>query len=573
MNKKIAFIFILAVFLVSSVNAYDAEYSYDENGNIKNITNDDTDITYQADKNGNMTSRSVSKKVYEKVTNSDFKNVNNAGKAIGWSYVTDREAVSSYGIQKIGSRNHQQIQASNMPIGSSIGIKQTISISADSNKYLRGMKSSLKIEHLQNAEAIMALEFVDDNGKVIERVAKKSTLTSNFFYTISEKIGSVPDNAKKAVIQLVIHATGSNAAGAITIRGVDVTYDYDPFFNLLMNYDFQGEGISTIGGTISDYWDDADNTYSSRLYIEGDKGGKRSQVVGRHHDGGSKEIYISQNILLDDKRKYQIRGISHRVGDAESHLRILFFNQHGTLMGTNYTSSDSLTNMTVSIRGSIPKGTVYATIFVGARFDSDRGFGHVHIDGVTFEYSIEPQALWNSFFTIFDKNSDIAQGWEKINGRNMKEVGIYGKGDRVRGQKITVPLGQWGQDSSAGILQIIRVFDDTFSSKFSLRGEIFIQSSKNAKLEVKVELYPKKINMRVPTQTETYMLTPENHGQVVSIEGEIPPGIAKARISARLVPINPDEPWEASVVVHDLRFNPFYNPSSPVEMFLPEGME
>ncbi|MGG4397444.1 hypothetical protein ABEX25_24380 [Paenibacillus thiaminolyticus] len=545
---KYAVAFILLTFLtfsLSSINTYASEYIYDANGNIKKMMNDETEITYEADQNGNMTSRSVTKKSYNSVIiNGNFKEVDTAGNAMGWEHMTDSKATSSYNIKKIGPRNHQQIQASNMTAGSSIGIKQTISISLAYDKYL-GMKSSLKIDHLQNAEAVMALDFVDDTGKVIKRVTKKSTLTGDFFYTMSEGIGSVPPNTKKAVIQLVIHATGNNAAGAITIKGVDVTYDYDYDFNMLMNHDFQGEFFITEVGRVSDYWQYTGANRHSFTDRTSERG-KRRQIIYLT-GSGSKETYLTQNILLDDSTNFQLRGILKRTGSSvsELRLRISFFNRDGILLGTSNSSSDSPTDITLSTSGGIPKGAVYATVFAGTRYEGSSN-GYVEIDDITFEYSTEPQALWNSRLTSFGHNSEVARGWKKINDGNQK-ARVFEKHFSGRGQSINAPIGRSGR---YGISQTVQIGDAVKTGKFLLNGEILVRYCRNAKLEV-VVAFPYSSGKRV--FNEAYILASGEY-RAIRMEGEKMSGVAEAEISVRLVPLNPNESWEAGILVQSLRF-------------------
>ncbi|MDG0874815.1 hypothetical protein L5D93_21275 [Paenibacillus thiaminolyticus] len=547
MKYVVAFILItFLTFSLSSINTYASEYIYDANGNIKKMMNDETEITYEADPNGNMTSRSVTKKSYNSVIiNGNFTEVDTAGNAMGWEHMTDSKATSSYNIKKIGPRNHQQIQASNLPAGSSIGIKQTISITWAYDKYL-GMKSSLKIDHLQNAEAVMALDYVDDTGKVIKRVAKKSTLTGDFFYTMSEGIGSVPPNTKKAVIQLVIHATGNNAAGAITIKGVDVTYDYDYDFNMLMNHDFQGEIFIAEVGRVPDYWQYTGANRNSFNERTSERGKRRQVIILR--ESGSK-TYLTQNILLDDSMNFQLRGILKRTGPTVSELRISFFNRDGILLGTSNSLSDSPTDITLSSSGGIPKGAVYATVFAGGRYESStNGYEWVEIDDITFEYSTEPQALWNSRLTSFGHNSEVARGWKKINDGNQK-ARVFEKHFSGRGQSINAPIGRSGR---YGISQTVHIGDAVTTGKFLLNGEIFVRYCLNAKLEV-VVAFPYSSGKRV--FNEAYILAPGEY-RALRMEGEKMPGVAEAEISVSLVPLNPNESWEAGIVVHNLRFNP-----------------
>lgn len=138
------------------------------------------------------------------------------------------------------------------------------------------------------------------------------------------------------------------------------------------------------------------------------------------------------------------------------------------------------------------------------------------------------------------------------------------------GQNITIPYGKWG-NISAGIAQDIKIFSDSMKGNFSLYGEISVLSSNNAKLEVEVA-FPKKAGQLFPkTYKETYIL---NTGrQVIHIKGDIAPITNETTVAVRLVPIDPNKAWAENVVVHNLRFNPNYNPSGPVEMFLPEEME
>ncbi|WP_268627285.1 hypothetical protein [Paenibacillus alvei] len=554
---KYAISFILIVFLTisfSSVNTFASVYNYDANGNITKIMNDETEISYESDQNGNMTGRSVSKKVYNSViANGNFNEVDTAGNAKGWELMTVSNVPYSSSIKKIDSRNHQQIQASNMTAGSLIGIKQTFAIPYIYDKYV-GMKSSLKVDHLQNAEVVMALDFMDDTGTVIKRIAKKSTLTGDFFYTMSEGIGGVPFNTKKAVIQLFIQATGNNAAGSITIKGVDVTYDFNYYFNMLMNHDFQGEINLTEVGRIFDYWQytgDANRYSFSESRFER---GKRRQII--FFSGiGSKEIYLTQNILLDDSMNFQLRGILKRTLSTVSHLRISFFNQDGILLGTSTSSSDSPTDITLSSRGSIPKGAVYATIYAGARFESSSNGsnGMVEIDDVAFEYSTEPQALWNSLLALFGHNSEVALGWKKVNDGDQK-ARVFEKHYSGRGQKINAQTGRWGR---YGISQNVQLGDVTKKSKFLLTGEISVFHSSNARLEIVVSL-PYSSGKRV--FSEAYILT-SGERKSIRIEGEKMLGVAEAEISASLVPMNSNETWNSSILVHYLRFNPDYKPS------------
>jgi hypothetical protein len=244
----------------------------------------------------------------------------------------------------------------------------------------------------------------------------------------------------------------------------------------------------------------------------------------------------------------------------------LFFHQNGTLAGTNYTSSDSSSDITLSVRGTIPRGAAYAKIVVGAQFNSAQGSGNVYIDDIEFEYSTEPQALSNSLFTLFSNKSDIANGWKKIDDN---QIGIF-QSNGGRGQIITVPKGNWGKNASVGLSQKLKIGDGTFGTKFILRGEITCLKSENVKLEVRVRssfslvTWPREY-------TETYILSP-GRGTVINVTS----GNEKATnalVSVRLVPINPNQPWEASIVVHNLRLNPHHNPSGPVEMMLPQQTE
>jgi len=563
---RCAIVFVVLSLLtvsVSSVSAYDSEYRYDKNGNLSVITQNETEIVYQADNNGNLTSRSLREKTYiDKLKNGDFQEVDNGGKAVGWSYMTDNKAVSSFNMTKIGSRNHQQIQASNIPMGSLIGVKQTLSIPKDSSSKL-DVKSSLKIEHLQNAEAVMMVDFVDNTGKVIGKASQKSTLQRDFFFTMSLR-ESIPQKAERAIVQIAIHSTGNNAASTIVIRGVDVSYGLDSYFNLLMNHDFQGREIQVAEGEIPDYWGISGDNGSARFYLKTTNEYKKRQIISRNSNSTSKEKYIIQHLLIDDSRKYQMRGIFHRMNHAESQLQILFFNEKGTLLGTDYTSSDSNTDKTTSLRGSIPKGAVYATVFVGARY-SGISIGDVDIDRVSIEYSTEPQALWNSLFTSFDQNSDIAQGW--IKWGNVAGA-VFGKSSNNGGQSIAIPYGAWG-NKSAEVYQDIKLGPNSMGGKFSLHGEVSILESNNAKLVV--EVYLSRGFGNFPTSyKETFTL---HERQVINIQEYIEPNIIDARISVRLVPIDPNKAWAENVVIHNLRFNPYYNPSGPVEMFLPEEME
>ena len=417
-KMRCAIVFVVLSFLtftVTSVSAHQSEYRYDKNGNLSVITQDGTEIVYQADNNGNLISKSLREKVFTKLENGEFQEIDNGGKAVGWSYMTDNKAVSSFNMKKIGSRNHQQIQASNIPMGSLIGVKQTLSIPKDSSSKL-DVKSSLKIEHIQNAEAVMMVDFVDNTGRVIGNASQKSTLQKDFFFTMSLR-ESIPQKAERAIVQIAIHSTGNNAAGTIVIKGADVSYGLDSYFNLLMNHDFQGREIQVAEGTIPDYWEVSGDKDSARFLLKTANEYNKRQLISRNASSNSKEIYLTQNLLINSAGNYQMRGIFHRVGNAESHLQILFFNEKGALLGTNYTSSDSNTDKTSSIRGTVPKGAVYATVFVGARY-SGISIGDVDIDRVSIEYSTEPQALWNSQFALFDKNSDIAQGWTKKNRWN-----------------------------------------------------------------------------------------------------------------------------------------------------------
>lgn len=569
---RCAIVFVVLSFLtfsVSSVSAHDSEYRYDKNGNLSVITQNEIEIVYQADNNGNMTSRSVTKKTFmDKLKNGDFQEIDNGGKAVGWSYMTDHKAVSSFNMKKIGSRNHQQIQASNIPMGSLIGVKQTLSIPKDSSSKL-DVKSSLKIEHLQNAETVMMVDFVDSTGKVIGNASQKSTLQRDFFFTMSIREDMIPQNAERAIVQIAIHSTGNNAAGTIVIKGIDVSYGLDSYFNLLMNHDFQGRENQVAEGTIPDYWGILGDNGSARFNLKTTDEYKKRQFISYNSNGTSKETYLIQHLLIDDPRKYQMRGIFHRVGNSESHLQILFFNEKGTLLGTNYTSSDSNTDKTSSIRGAVPKGAVYATVYVGARFNGTSS-GDVDIAHVSFEYSTEPQALWNSQFALFDRNSDIAQGWtKKIDGTGNVGV-VFGMSGNEGGQNITIPYRKWG-NISAGIAQDIKIFSDSMKGNFSLYGEISVLSSNNAKLEVEVA-FPKKAGQLFPkTYKETYILN--NGRQVIHIKGDIAPITNETTVSVRLVPIDPNKAWAENVVIHNLRFNPYYNSSGPVEMFLPEELE
>lgn len=583
MKKYYSALILIAILLttsLSNVSAYESKYNYDENGKIKQISNDELDVIFKADKNGNITGRSIITKAGSNlVNNSGFKYVNSLGNALGWEYVADNKTMSDYRILKNGTRNYQQIKASNMPVGSSVGIKQTIAVTPYE---AAAMRSSLKIEQLQNANVVMALDYVDGKGNLIKRMEKSSTLTSDFFFTISEQAGSVPNNAKNAIIHLAIQSTGSNGSGSVSVKGVEVVYDSSSFFNRLSNHDFQGEGILNGADTIADYWERVDEQASSTFSMIMDEGNKK-QVVGRN-GSGSKEVFVAQNIEVVPSRGYQLRGIFKKTGGAVSHLRILFFHQNGTLAGTNYTSSDNLSDNTLSVRGTIPSGAAYAKIVAGAEFNSAQGSGNVYIDDIEFEYSTEPQALSNSLFTLFSNKSDIANGWEKTGSHRY---GIF-HSDGGRGQVITVPRGYWGSDASVGIGQEVRIGESFFDTKFFLRGEISCLKSENAKLEVQIQRYkgshfpwPPKLpwppnitnNINITNwggDTETYELTPGRDERTVislMVQGN---KATDARVLVRLVPINPNQPWEASIVVHSLRFNPHYNPSGPVEMLLPE---
>lgn len=550
---------ILLTTSLSTLSAYESKYSYDENGNIKQISHDEMDVIFNADKNGNITGRSITMKASSNlVKNSGFKYVNNSGNALGWEYMADNKAISNYRILKNGTRNYQQIKASNMPVGSSVGMKQTIAVTPYEAV---AMRSSLKIEQLQNAKVVMALDYVDGKGNLIKRMEKSSTLTSDFFFTISEQAGSVPNNAKNAVIHLAIQSTGSNGSGSISVKGVEVVYDSSSFFNRLSNHDFQGEGIQNGADTIADYWERFDEQASSTFSMIMDKGNKK-QVVGRN-GSGSKEVFVAQNIEVVPSRGYQLRGIFKKTGGAVSHLRILFFHQNGTLAGTNYTSSDNLSDNTLSVRGTIPRGAAYAKIVAGAEFNSAQGSGNVYIDDIEFEYSTEPQALSNSLFTLFSNKSDIANGWEKIDDN---QIGIF-QSNGGRGQIITVPRGNWGKNASVGLSQEMKISDGLSDTKFLLRGEIASSRGENAKLEVRVTRfyngpYLPRENM------ESYILSPGRE-TVINVTSGNEKAI-NALVSIRLVPVNPNQPWEASIVVRNLRFNPHYNPSGPVEMLLPE---
>lgn len=562
MKKYYSALILIAILLttsLSNVSAYESKYDYDENGNIKQIANDELDVIFKADKNGNITGRSIITKAGSNlVNNSGFKYVNSLGNALGWEYVADSNAISDYRILKNGMRNYQQIKASNMPVGSSVGIKQTIAVTPQEHAVMR---SSIRIEQLQNANVVMALDYVDGKGNLIKRIEKSSTLTSDFFFTISEKAGEVPGNAKNAVIHLAIHSTGSNGLGSISVKGVEVVYDSSSFFNRLSNHDFQGEGIQNGADTIADYWERVDKQTPSKFSMIMDEGNKK-QVVGRN-GSGSKEIYVAQNIEVVQSRGYQLRGIFQKTGGAVSHLRILFFHQNGTLAGTNYTSSDNLSDNTLSVRGTIPRGAAYAKILVGAQFNSAQGSGNVYIDDIEFEYSTEPQALSNSLFTLFSNKSDIANGWKKLDDN---QIGIF-QSNGGRGQIITVPRGNWGKNASVGLSQEMKISDGISDTKFLLRGEIASPRGENVKLEVRVTrfyngLYLPRENM------ESYNLSPGRE-TVINVTSGNEKAI-NALVSIRLVPINPNEPWEASIVVHNLRFNPHYDPFGPVEMLLPE---
>ncbi|EPY14902.1 MULTISPECIES: hypothetical protein [Paenibacillus] len=562
----------LLTFSVTSVSAHQAEYRYDKNGNLSVITQGDTEIAYQADNNGNLTSKSLRERTYkDKLENGDFHEVNNGGKAVGWSYMTDDKAASSFNIQKIGSRNHQQIQASNIPVGDFIGIKQALWITKESSRGF-DLKASLKIEHLQNAEVVMMVDFVDNTGKVIGNARQKSTLQRDFFFTMSLR-ESIPQKAERAIVQIAIHSTGNNAAGTIVIKGVDVSYGLDYYFNLLMNHDFQGREIQVAEGTIPDYWEISGDNGSAKFNLMTTSDYKKRQVISYNSNGTSKESYLIQHLLIDDSRNYQLRGIFNRLGNVNTHFQILFFNEKGTLLGTNYTTSDSITDQTASLRGNIPKGAVYATVYVGARYSGvsnvNININNVYIAQVSIEYSTEPQALWNSLFTLFDQKSDIAQGWAKRS--SGAGVGaIYGKSSGDGGQNISVPFGIWG-NLSAEIYQDISLEPSSEKGKFALYGEISILSSSNAKLEVEVGP-PKRIgSFPQKTYKETYILG--NGRQVITIRGDIAPNTREISVSVRLLPIVRNKAWAENVIIHNLRFNPNYNPSGPVEMFLPEEME
>ncbi|MGG3835841.1 hypothetical protein ABEV00_02305 [Paenibacillus thiaminolyticus] len=583
MKKYYSALILIAILLttsLSNVSAYESKYNYDENGKIKQISNDELDVIFKADKNGNITGRSIITKAGSNlVNNSGFKYVNSLGNALGWEYVADNKTMSDYRILKNGTRNYQQIKASNMPVGSSVGIKQTIAVTPYE---AAAMRSSLKIEQLQNANVVMALDYVDGKGNLIKRMEKSSTLTSDFFFTISEQAGSVPNNAKNAIIHLAIQSTGSNGSGSVSVKGVEVVYDSSSFFNRLSNHDFQGEGIQNGADIIADYWERVDEQASSTFSMIIDEGNKK-QVVGRN-GSGSKEIYVAQNIEVVPSRGYQLRGIFKKTGGAVSHLRILFFHQNGTLAGTNYTSSDNLSDNTLSVRGTIPRGAAYAKIVAGAEFNSAQGSGNVYIDDIEFEYSTEPQALSNSLFTLFSNKSDIANGWKKL---NENRIGIF-HSNGGKGQVITVPRGYWGSDASVGIGQEVRIGEGFSDTKFFLRGEISCLKSENTKLEVQIRRYkgsnfpwPPKLpwppnitnNINITNwggDTESYELTPGRDERTVislMVQGN---KVTDAQVLVRLVPINPNEPWEASIVVHNLRFNPHYDPFGPVEMLLPE---
>lgn len=568
MRCAIVFVVLsLLTFSAASVSAYESEYRYDKNGNLTVITQDEKEIVYQADNNGNMTSRSVREKTYmNTLTNGDFQEVDNGGKVVGWSYMTDNRAVSSFNIQKIGSRNHQQIQASNIPLGGFIGVKQTLLIPKESSRKF-DVKASLKIEHLHNAEAVMMVDFVDNTGKVIRKKSQKSTLQSDFFFTMSLR-ESVPQKAERAIVQIAIHSTGDNAAGTIVIKGVDVTYGLDYYFNMLMNHDFQGREIQAAEGTIPDYWGISGDKDSVRFRLKTTNEYKKRQIISNNSEGTSKETYLIQHLLIDESRNYQMRGIFRRIGgtaNTKTHLKILFFNEKGTLMGTNYTTSNSLSDQTASLRGSIPKGAVYANVYAGAHF-SGKSDSDVDIAHVSFEYSTEPQALWNSLFTLFDQNSDIAQGWTKWT--NIAGA-VFGKSSNNGGQYIAVPYGTWG-NNFAEIRQSMKMVPDTMRGKFSLHGEISILDSNNAKLEVKVFL-SRGFGDQHKSYKETYTL--QNERQVIHLQEDILPNTWAIIVSVRLLPIDPNKAWAEKVVVHNLRFNPNYNPSAPVEMSLPEEME
>jgi hypothetical protein len=586
--KKYYRAFILIAILLttslSTVSAYESKYSYDENGNITQISHDDMDVIFHADKNGNITNRSITKKEDDRVSsnlvkNGDFKYVNKSGAPIAWEYVADNKAISNYRILKYGTRNVQQIKASNMPVGNSVGLKQTIAVTPQEHA---GMRSSIRIEQLQNAHVVMALDYVDEKGNIIERMEKKSVLTSNVFVTISEQAGSVPKNAKNAIIHLGIQATGSNGSGSISVKGVEVVYDSSAFFNRLSNHDFQGEGIQNGASTIADYWERFDEQASSAFSMIMD-GGNKKQVVGRNGRGG-KEVYVAQNIEVVPSRGYQLRGIFKKTGGAVSHLRILFFHQNGTLAGTNYTSSDSLSDITLSVRGTIPRGAAYAKIVAGAQFNSAQDSGNVYIDDIEFEYSTEPQALSNSLFTLFSNKSDIANGWEK---RGSHRYGIF-HSNEGRGQVITVPRGYWGSDASVGIGQTVKIGEGFFNSTFLLSGEISCLKSENAKLEVQIRRYKSPnlpwlpepqntINVTNTTNeddgTKTYELTPGRDERTVISLMVQDDNVMNAQVLVRLMPIHPNQPWEASIVVHYLRFHPHYKTSGPVEMILPQQTE
>ncbi|TDL57682.1 hypothetical protein E2R60_04095 [Paenibacillus dendritiformis] len=583
MKKYYSALILIAILLttsLSNVSAYESKYNYDENGKIKQISNDELDVIFKADKNGNITGRSIITKAGSNlVNNSGFKYVNSLGNALGWEYVADNKTMSDYRILKNGTRNYQQIKASNMPVGSSVGIKQTIAVTPYESV---AMRSSLKIEQLQNANVVMALDYVDGKGNLIKRMEKSSTLTSDFFFTISEQAGSVPNNAKNAIIHLAIQSTGSNGSGSVSVKGVEVVYDSSSFFNRLSNHDFQGEGIQNGADTIADYWERVDEQASSTFSMIMDEGNKK-QVVGRN-GSGSKEVFVAQNIEVVPSRGYQLRGIFKKTGGTVSHLRILFFHQNGTLAGTNYTSSDNLSDNTLSVRGKIPRGAAYAKIVAGAEFNSAQGSGNVYIDDIEFEYSTEPQALSNSLFTLFSNKSDIANGWKKL---DENRIGIF-HSNGGKGQVITVPRGYWGSDTSVGIGQEVRIGEGFSDTKFFLRGEISCLKSENAKLEVQIRRYkgsnfpwPPKLpwppnitnNINITNwggDTESYELTPGRDERTVislMVQGN---KVTDAQVLVRLVPINPNEPWEASIVVHNLRFNPHYDPFGPVEMLLPE---
>ncbi|GGG68382.1 hypothetical protein [Paenibacillus radicis (ex Gao et al. 2016)] len=159
----------------------------------------------------------------ESFDNASFESFEGSGIAKGWSYTGISSFIQKENIRVSDGKYAQKINTSNLLKNQFTGISQSIIVQPNKDYTISGR---ILVDSLQNANMYLQTDFYGQNGIIANKsnIVELSRTTFGGYITISG-MGTVPEDAHYAKVQVIIKAKENSGAGVFFID--DMSFQYN----------------------------------------------------------------------------------------------------------------------------------------------------------------------------------------------------------------------------------------------------------------------------------------------------------------------------------------------------------